>query len=51
MMGATHFKYKVDLVKVFIAYPGAIFTATLIFAFITALYTRKIKSSDTSNIE
>lgn len=51
MMGATHFKYKVDIVKVFIAYPGAIFAATLIFAFITALYTRKIKSSDTSNIE
>lgn len=51
MMGATKIKYNVDVVKIFMLYPGSIFVVTLLFAFLTALYTKKINAKDTSNIE
>ena len=46
--GANYIKNPSEL---YIIYPGILFITTMISAFITALYTRKIKSSDISNNE
>jgi len=51
MMGATKIKFNIDPLQIFLIYPSIVFAVTIISAFITALYTRKIKSSDTANIE
>ena len=51
MMGATKIKFNIDPLQIFLIYPTIIFTVTIISAFLTSLYTRKIKSSDTANIE
>ncbi len=51
MMGATKIEFNIDPLQIFLLYPAIIFAVTIISAFLTSLYTRKIKSSDTANIE
>ena len=51
MMGASDINYNIEPLQVFVLYPGIILAVTIIIAYITALYTRTIKSSDTANIE
>lgn len=51
MMGAVDVKYHIDPVRIFALYPGAVFVMTVLVAWLTALYTRRIQSSDTANIE
>ncbi len=43
--------YNMSVIHVFLIYPLIVTTATLAGAFLTALYTRTIKSSDTADIE
>jgi putative ABC transport system permease protein len=43
--------YDINPVEMYIILPIVIILTTTISAFLTALYTRKIKSSDTANIE
>ena len=51
MMGMTNMTYTIDPIQIFVIYPLIILVATLLIAFITALYTKTIKSSDTASIE
>ena len=51
MMGMTNMTFTIDAVQIFVIYPLIILGATLLIAFITALYTKTIKSSDTASIE
>jgi putative ABC transport system permease protein len=51
MMGATKIIFNIDPLQIFLIYPAIIFAVTIISALLTSLYTRKIKSSDTANIE
>ena len=51
MMGMTNMTYTIDPIQIFVIYPLIILGATLLIAFITALYTKTIKSSDTASIE
>ena len=51
MMGATEINYRIEPLQIFIIYPGIVFLMTVVIAWITALYTKTIKSSDTANIE
>lgn len=51
MMGTTDINYNIEPLQIFILYPGIILAVTLLVAWITALYTKTIKSSDTANIE
>lgn len=51
MMGAVDVDYRIDLLQIFILYPAIVLVMTVIVTWITALYTRTIKSSDTSNVE
>ena len=51
MMGAAEIEYNIDPLQIFGLYPGIILAMTVAAAWITALYTRTIKSSDTANIE
>ena len=51
MMGATQIDYNIDPLQIFVIYPGIIFAVTVLIAWITAIYTKAIKSSDTANIE
>lgn len=51
MMGAWDINYNIQPLQVFVLYPGIVFLETVVVAWITALYTKKIKSSDTANIE
>lgn len=51
MMGATEIDYNIDPLRIFVLYPGVVLIITIVVAWITALYTRIIKSSDTANIE
>lgn len=51
MMGASDINYNIDPLQIFVIYPGVIFVMTILIAWITATYTRTIKSSDTANIE
>ena len=44
-------KYGINPMEMFLTFPMIIFATTTISALLTALYTRKIKSSDTANIE
>ena len=43
--------YVIDPVEMYLVYPSVILGATCISAFLTSLYTRRIQSSDTANIE
>lgn len=51
MMGANDIDYFVNPSHLNIIYPGIVLGATIIIAFIASLTTKKIKSSDTANIE
>lgn len=51
MMGTSDIDYRIVPWKIFGMYPGIIFGVTVFVSWITALYTRTIKSSDTANIE
>ena len=51
MMGANDINFLINPVKLFLVYPGMVLGVTLITAFVAALSTKKIKSSDTANIE
>ena len=44
-------EYVIDPIEMYIVFPFVILATTTISAFFTSLYTRKIKSSDTANIE
>ncbi len=43
--------YVIDPVEMYLIFPIVILVTTTVSAFLTSLYTRKIKSSDTANIE
>lgn len=43
--------YVANPVEMYLIFPGVILAATAASAFLTSLYTRKIKSSDTANME
>lgn len=51
MMGATNINYNIEPLKVFILYPGIVLIMIVVVAWLTALYTKTIKSRDTANIE
>lgn len=51
MMGATDIDYNIDPLQIFVIYPGIVFAVTILVAWITAMHTKTIKSSDTANIE
>ncbi len=51
MMGAVDVEYNIDPLQIFLLYPGAVLVMTVLVAWLTALYTKSIKSSDTANIE
>lgn len=51
MMGATDIDYNIDPLQIFVIYPGIVFVVTILVAWITAMHTKAIKSSDTANIE
>lgn len=51
MMGATEINYNIDPLQIFLLYPGIVLAITVIVTWVTALYTKTIKSSDTANIE
>ncbi|MBQ9135107.1 MAG: hypothetical protein IJX66_03300, partial [Lachnospiraceae bacterium] len=51
MMGATDINYNIDPLQIFLLYPGIVLVMTLVVTWVTALYTKTIKSSDTANIE
>lgn len=43
--------YVIDPAEMYLLFPLVILLTTTVSAFLTSLYTRKIKSSDTANIE
>lgn len=51
IMGAIDVDYNIDPLQIFLLYPGIVLGMTVIVTWITALYTKSIKSSDTANIE
>lgn len=51
MMGTNDISYEIVAWKVFGLYPGIVVFVTILVSFITAQYTRSIKSSDTAYIE
>lgn len=51
MMGATKIDYVIDPLKIFLLFPGIIVVMTVIITYLTALYTKTIKASDTASIE
>ena len=51
MMGAFNVKYYFNPLTLILIYPGIILLITLMTAFVTALYTKKISSRDIVNIE
>ena len=51
MMGASDIDYNYDILRGFVMYPGTILIVTIVTAFLTSLYTKKIKSRDTASIE
>lgn len=44
-------EYIQDPIEIYVVFPVIVLAATVVSAFFTSLYTRKIKSSDTANIE
>ena len=51
MMGANNINYYLNPINVYLKYPAIVFIATIIASFIASLATKKIKCSDTANIE
>ncbi len=52
IMGAVNgVSYEIKAAEIFGMYPGIILAATVFAAFLTALYTNTVKSSDTADIE
>lgn len=51
MMGASDIDFKIDMLQIFVIYPGIVLAVTILIAWLTAIYTKTIKSSDTANIE
>ncbi len=51
MMGATDINFNIEPLQVFILYPGIVLMMTVAVTWLTALYTKTIKSRDTANIE
>ena len=51
MTGKSDVAYKINVLKTFCLYPGAVLLATILATAATALYTRKITAKDTANIE
>ncbi len=52
MLGAVAgIRYEIRPIEIFVIYPLVILAATLTGTFLTSLYTKSIKASDTSNIE
>ena len=51
IMGAKTIDYLINPLNIFVIYPGIILLMTLLVTYLTALYTKTIKSSDTANIE
>lgn len=52
IMGAVAgISYEIRSIEIFVIYPLMILSATLTGTFLTSLYTKSIKASDTSNIE
>lgn len=51
MMGAEDVKFNIVPLQIFVLYPGIVLIMTIIVTWITSLYTRTIKSSDTADIE
>lgn len=43
--------YVTDPVEIYLVFPVIVLATTTVSAFLTSLYTRKINSSDTANIE
>lgn len=43
--------YVINPIEMYLIFPLVILVTTVVSAFFTSLYTRKIKSSDTANIE
>ena len=51
IMGAVDVDFNIDPLQIFLLYPGIVLGMTVVVTWITALYTKSIKSSDTANIE
>lgn len=51
MMGASDIDFNIEPLKIFLIYPAVIFAVTIASAWITALHTRRIKTSEATNIE
>ncbi len=51
IMGAVDVEYNIDPLQIFLLYPGCVLLMTVIVTWFTALYTKKITSKDTTNIE
>lgn len=51
MMGAGDINFFINPMNIFLLYPGIVLGVTIITAFIASIATKKIKSSDTANIE
>lgn len=51
MMGTNKVNYFVNPMHVFLIYPGIVLVASILVALLATLTTKKIKSSDTANIE
>lgn len=51
MMGVSKVNYNIIPTQIFLIYPLFIFAVVIIVTTLTSLYTRSIKSTDTSNIE
>lgn len=47
----TGVDFSINPIEMFLTFPGIILVTITLSSFLTALYTRKIKSSDTANIE
>lgn len=51
LMGASKIDFNILPMKIFGYYPGMILVMTILVTFVTALYTKTIKSSDMANME
>ena len=51
IMGAVDVDFNIDPLQIFLLYPGIVLGMTVVVTWITGLYTKSIKSSDTANIE
>lgn len=51
LMGTSNVDFLIEPLKVFLIYPGIVLSISIITIYITALYTRTIKCSDTASIE